>query len=302
MQNKTVIVIAGPTAIGKTNIGIQIAKHFNTEIISADSRQCYQELNIGVARPSQEELNAVPHHFIASHSLQSPVDAAGYAYLAKFHLGKIFSQNDFAVIVGGTGLYLKALLEGIDDIPPINENVKKAIAQNVLTNGLEWLVAELQDHDPLYLTENPTINNYRYQRALGIVLSHQKSILSYQNKTKQALPYNVIGYQLYMQRNELYSRINNRVDIMLQEGLMKEVDSLLPFKDNKLMHTIGYKEAIEHLEGLYTAKEMEEKIKQHTRNYAKRQITWFTHQTTFTPIIVNANAILQNMETHQIIK
>lgn len=298
-MQKKLIVIAGPTAIGKTTVAIALAKHFNTQIVSVDSRQCYTQLNIGVARPTPQELAEAPHHLIASHSIHTPLDASQYATEALKAINNIFLTNHVAIIVGGTGLYIKAILYGLDNIPAINQAIALKVANATIKNGNLWLITQLNIYDPAYLHKYNEFHNQRYQKALSFFLTHQKSILSYQTNTQKQLPFNVFGYQLYMQRNQLYQQINNRVDAMLQNGLIAEVENLMQFKQHKILETIGYKEVILYKNGQLNYTNMVEKIKQHTRNYAKRQITWFNNQTNFTPIIPNTPAILQHFNTAQ---
>jgi tRNA dimethylallyltransferase len=295
LNDKKLIVIAGPTAIGKTAIAIELAKHLGAEIISADSRQCYEEMNIGVARPSKEELNAVPQHFIASHSIHKPIDVAGYEQYALEVIHKLFETHDYVVCVGGTGLYIKALLHGIDHIPPIDYDVALHIEKQVALHGINWLKEQLTILDPAFIKQHHEVNNYRYQRALGIILTHKVSILSYQQHTAKQRHFDVIGFQLTMQRADLYERINKRVLQMLQEGLVDEVKTLLPYKNYTPLQTIGYKEGFEYLEGKLDYNTLTSLIQQHTRNYAKRQITWFANQTNFECILPNAQQIIEKL-------
>jgi tRNA dimethylallyltransferase len=295
LNDKKLIVIAGPTAIGKTAIAIELAKHLGAEIISADSRQCYEEMNIGVARPSKEELNAVPQHFIASHSIHKPIDVAGYEQYALDVLSQLFATNDYVVCVGGTGLYIKALLEGIDEVPPVNDDVKLFIEKEIAIHGTNWLNNQLQEKDPAFIAKHPALNNHRYQRALGFFLTHNASILSYQQHTAKQRHFDVIGFQLTMQRADLYERINKRVLQMLQEGLVDEVKTLLPYKNYTPLQTIGYKEGFEYLEGKLDYNTLTSLIQQHTRNYAKRQITWFANQTNFECILPNVQQIIEKL-------
>jgi tRNA dimethylallyltransferase len=294
-NNKKLIVIAGPTAIGKTALAIAVAKYLQASIVSADSRQCYKEMNIGVARPTVAELNEVSHYFIASHSITNPIDVAGYEQYALATLNTLFVQHDYVVCVGGTGLYLKALLEGIDIIPPVTPDIALYINEQVHKHGVAWLTMQLQEKDPAFITAQPTANNHRYQRALGVLLSYNKSILTYQQHTPQQRNFNVQGFHITMPRPQLYERINNRVLLMLQEGLVQEVATLLPYKEIKPLQTIGYKEVFEYLNGAYDINHMTNTIQQHTRNYAKRQITWFTHQTNFECVAPDAKKIIEKL-------
>lgn len=272
---KTCIVIAGPTAIGKTAYAIEVAKYFNTEIISADSRQCFKELNIGVAKPSTEELNAVKHHFINSHSIKQEVNAALFEQYALEKLQQIFEHNDTAVVAGGTGLYIKALCEGMDEIPAIDENVRNTIISNFNANGIEWLQQQVKENDPLYYASGEIQNPQRLMRALEVKLSTGKSITSFQTKQKKQRDFTIIKLVLDMPREQLYERINKRVDIMMKEGLAEEVKELLPLQTLNALQTVGYRELFEYYNGSISLQSAVELIKQNTRHYAKRQVTWF---------------------------
>jgi tRNA dimethylallyltransferase len=281
----TVIILGGPTASGKTGLAIQLAKAFNTQILSADSRQCYKEMNIGVARPSLNELAAVSHAFIASHSITNPVDAADYENYALSFLAEFFKNSDIAILVGGTGLYIRALMQGLDAIPKVDEAVANLIANQYEAEGKDWLIAQLQEKDPNYLTAFPEWNNHRYQRALGVQLTTGKSILSFRTEIKKERPFNIINVALTLERNILYNNINARVDQMLANGLVAEVEGLKNYALLAPLQTIGYKEVFEYFDGACKYEQMVEKIKQHTRNYAKRQVTWFTHQDNYTQVV-----------------
>ncbi len=272
---KTCIVIAGPTAIGKTAYAIEFAKYFNTEIISADSRQCFKELNIGVAKPSTEELNAVKHHFISSHSVKQEVNAAVFEQYALEKLQHIFEHNDTAVVAGGTGLYIKALCEGMDEIPAIDENVRNTIISNFKVNGIDWLQQQVKENDPLYYASGEIQNPQRLMRALEVKLSTGKSITSFQRKQKKQRDFTIIKLVLDMPREQLYERINRRVDVMMKEGLAEEVKELLPLQNLNALQTVGYRELFEYYNGNISLQRAVELIKQNTRHYAKRQVTWF---------------------------
>ncbi|MES2431221.1 MAG: tRNA (adenosine(37)-N6)-dimethylallyltransferase MiaA [Bacteroidota bacterium] len=272
---KTCIVIVGPTAVGKTAFAIEVAKHFSTQIISADSRQCFKELNIGVARPSEEELAAVHHYFIASHSIHDTVNAATFEKYALEKLDIIFSENDVAVMVGGTGLYVKAFCEGIDEIPEIDPAIRENIINDYNTNGIEWLHGQLKKNDPLFAEKGEMQNPQRMMRALEVKMSTGKSIVEYQSKNKLQRDFNIIKIGLEMPRAELYDRINRRVDIMVENGLLDEVKQLLPYEKLNALQTVGYRELFQYLDGEISLDKAIDLIKQNSRNYAKRQMTWF---------------------------
>jgi tRNA dimethylallyltransferase len=273
--SKTVYIIVGPTAVGKTSLAIQLAKHLRTEIISADARQCYKELTIGVARPSVEELNAVPHHFIASHSITETVNASVFEKYALAITEKLFEQKDSVVMVGGTGLYIKAFCEGLDDIPAIDPSVRKNITQSYEANGLIWLQEQLMQKDPVYWDQAEQENPQRLMRALEVMEGLGKSILSFQGHQKKQRPFTIKMIGLEMDRPILYDRINARVLQMIADGLEQEVQSLLPQFSLNALQTVGYSEWMPYLNQEQGLEEVIAAIQQNTRHYAKRQMTWF---------------------------
>ncbi len=275
---KTLIVIAGPTASGKTDLAIQVAAHYQTDIISADSRQCYREMNIGVAKPSEEQLQTVTHHFINSHSIHEQVSAGHYERYALEKLENIFKEKDVAVCVGGTGMYIKALCEGIDEMPEIDNLIYTAAEKEYLEKGMTWLKEEVKKTDELFFAQGETENPARLLRALTFFRSEGKSILTFRTNEAKKRDFNVINYAIDMDRNLLYKRINTRVDRMIEDGLIDEVRDLLPYRHLKSLNTVGYSELFNYFDGIWDLEYSIDKIKQHSRNYAKRQITWFKHQ------------------------
>lgn len=273
--NKTVIIIAGPTAVGKTALGIEAASYFQTEIISADSRQCYKELNIGVARPSPEELATVPHHFIASHSIQEKVTAATFEQYALEKAATLFEQQDVVVMVGGTGLYIKAFCEGLDEVPEVTEEIRAQIIEQYQTEGMEWLQSQVQAKDPAFFAVGEIQNPHRLMRALEVVTATGRSILDFRTGIKKQRPFKVIKIALDLPKEQLHHNINTRVDKMIAQGLVEEVQSVAPFRANSALQTVGYKEILSYLEGEISLEEAIELIKRNTRQYAKRQLTWF---------------------------
>ncbi|MBK6818378.1 MAG: tRNA (adenosine(37)-N6)-dimethylallyltransferase MiaA [Bacteroidetes bacterium] len=278
MPLKTLIVIGGATASGKTATAISLAKHFNTSILSADSRQCFREMNIGVAKPSREELMEVKHHFIDSHSIQDEMSAGIYEKYGLQTLASIFQTNDYAVCVGGTGLYLKALCEGIDEMPAINKDIEDHVHTDYQSKGLSWLQQEVAIKDPLFFQQGEQQNPHRLLRALVFKLSTGTSILTYRTQQIKQRAFAIQYFALDMPRELLYQRINDRVDQMILAGLVEEVSNLSSFKHLKSLQTVGYAELFDYLNQSISLELAIEKIKQHTRNYAKRQITWFKHQ------------------------
>lgn len=275
LSGKTVIIIVGPTAVGKTSVAIQVAIHFHTEIISADSRQCFKELSIGVARPSSEELRKVKHYFIASHSIHEDVNAAAFEKFALEKIKDIFKDHDVAVMVGGTGLYIKAFCEGLDEIPAIDPDIRKKIIEGYEQKGLSWLQDEIKKKDHEFYKSGEIKNPQRLMRALEVMESTGHSILSFRENKKQKRDFNIVKIGLELPKEELHRNINARVDKMMETGLADEVKSLLPYKKLNALQTVGYSELIKHFDGKISLEMAVDLIKQNTRQYAKRQMTWF---------------------------
>lgn len=285
---KTVIVIAGPTAVGKTAVAIEIAKFHNTEIISADSRQCYKELNIGVARPSPEELQQVKHHFIASvpitigeshpiaiGSIQEEVTAAVFEQYALQKADELFDKYDQVVLVGGTGLYIKAFCEGLDIIPAVSKEIRAGIINQFMEKGITWLQEEVRQKDPEFYKTGEIRNPHRLMRALEVVEATGKSILSFRKGEKAMRNFNIVKFGIELPKEELHERIHRRVDQMIEAGLVDEVKSLIPYRHLNALQTVGYKEIFDYLDKKISLAEAIEQIKTNTRQYAKRQLTWF---------------------------
>jgi tRNA dimethylallyltransferase len=281
MKEKTCVIIAGPTAVGKTAAAIEVARYFNTEIISADSRQCFKEMTIGVAKPAAAELQQVHHYFINSHSIHDDVNAAVFEQYALQAAEKIFQQHDVAVVTGGTGLYIKAFCEGLDDMPPVSMRIRQAITTQYEQQGLAWLQQQVQEQDPLYYATGEIQNPQRLIRALEVMQATGASIRTYQQGKKVTRPFNIIKLGLELPRPGLHARINTRVDKMMEEGLLKEVEGLVPCKQLNALQTVGYTELFNYLDGNISLTQAIEQIKTNTRHYAKRQMTWFRKDTTF---------------------
>ncbi len=274
-MRKTCIIIAGPTAVGKTSMAIQVARHFNTGIISADSRQCFRELNIGVAKPSPEELRAVKHHFISSHSIHDTINAAGFEKYALDAIGQIFEKHDFVVMTGGTGLYIKAFCEGMDDIPHVLPGIRERIIAGLEKSGLAWLQQQVREQDPLYYSTGEIHNPQRLIRALEVIQSTGKSIRTFQQGNKITRPFRIIKTALELPREELNRNIKKRVEDMMDQGLLEEVKGLLPWRHLNALQTVGYAELFDYLDGEISLDEAVGQIVTHTTQYAKRQMTWF---------------------------
>lgn len=274
-SRKTVIIIAGPTATGKTAVALSLAKHFHTEIISADSRQCFRELRIGVARPSDEELKEVTHHFIASHSIQEDINAAYFEQYALQKVNQLFEKHDIVVMVGGTGLYIKAFCEGLDEIPAIDASIRETIINNYDAKGMKWLQDEVKKKDPRFFSVGEIQNPQRMMRALEVIGSTGQSILDFRKKEKKRRGFNIIRIGLELPKEELRQNINARVDKMIELGLIEEVKRLIPFRNLNALQTVGYTEIFEFFDGKTSLVSAIEGIKKNTRHYAKRQMTWF---------------------------
>jgi len=284
MTNNTVIIIAGPTAVGKTSFGINLAKELNTSIISADSRQCFKELNIGVAKPSPAELKEVQHYFINSHSIHEPMNAVIYEKYALNAVSEIFSKKDFAVMVGGTGLYIKAFAEGIDMIPDIDPGIRKNLQAELDANGIEALQEMIKKEDPVFYDNGEIKNPHRLLRALEVVRGTGKSIREFQSGRLKERPFKIVKIFLEEKKVVLYENINKRVDKMMNEGLLKEAVSLIEYRDLPPLQTVGYTELFNFIDGNSSLDEATELIKRNTRRYAKRQLTWFRKDPEFQSI------------------
>ena len=302
-MKKTCIIIVGPTAVGKTAFAVQLAQHLSTEIISADSRQCFKELNIGVAKPSATELALVKHYFLNSHSIHDTVNAAVFEKYALAKAKEIFARHDVAVMVGGTGLYIKTFADGIDEVPVIKPAIREQIVADYEWEGLEWLQKEVEKNDPLYFAKGEIKNPQRLMRALEVKLSTGKSIIQFQTQQKQHRDFDIIKIGLEMPREELNKIINSRVDEMMKNGLLNEVKTLVPYKELNALQTVGYRELFGHLIGDLSLEDATEAIKINTRQYAKRQMTWFKKDETthwcspvFNEVIDLANTMLNENE------
>ncbi len=276
MKDKSLIVIVGPTAIGKTGIAIELAQQLNTEIISSDSRQIYREMKIGTARPSDKQLSMVKHYFIASHSITEYYNASMFEIAALNVINEIFNTNNNAIMVGGSGLYVNAVCHGIDDLPTIEPEVRKNITERLNNEGIESLRTELLRIDPEYCKTADIQNPKRILKALEIYYMTGMPYSMLLTKTKKERNFNIIKIGLNIERQLLYDQINKRVDSMIANGLLKEAEHLLPFKNLNALNTVGYKELFSCFNNEISLTKATELIKQNTRNYAKRQLTWFS--------------------------
>ena len=273
-MNKTLITLSGPTACGKTDLSIRIAKTLGAEIFSCDSRQFYKEMSIGTAVPSETELKEIPHHFIQHKSIQSPYSVGQFETDAMDALTQYFEKQDFAILVGGSGLYMHAVVEGIDKFPEVPEEIRTALGQRLETNGLEELQQELQSLDPDHYQKIDIQNPSRVLRALGVSLAAGQPYSSFLGQDKPKRPFTVLPLTVDISRELLYNRINERVDQMINAGLLQEAESLYPYRDLNALQTVGYQEIFDFFDQKIDLDESIAQIKQHTRNYAKRQMTW----------------------------
>jgi tRNA dimethylallyltransferase len=274
-DDKTLIVICGPTAVGKTDHAIKLAEQLGTEIISADSRQLYREIPIGTAQPTQEQLARVKHHFIACRSIEEDYNAGMFERDALELLEQLFQKHDTVVCCGGTGLYIKALCEGLDALPEADEELREQLTQRLETEGLESLQQQLQTLDPVHYERMDIQNPQRVIRALEVSLSTGTPFSSFHEGAKKQRPFNIQKIGLELPREVLYHRINQRVDQMLQKGWLQEARAVYDKRHLNALKTVGYKELFQHLAGELTLEEATEKIKTNTRRFAKRQLTWF---------------------------
>jgi len=274
-NKKTVIIIVGPTASGKTDLSLRIASRYNTAIISADSRQCFRELDIGVAKPPEEALKTIKHYFINSHSIHDKVNAQVFEEYALNVAEEIFKQNDIAVMVGGTGMYIKAFCEGLDAIPQIDLSVREEIAKVYKAEGLAWLQEELKRKDPVFWDQAEQQNPQRLMRALEVITSTGISITQFRKQQKKERPFQIIKIGIDIPKAQLHLNIDKRVDTMIEKGLVAEVEALSPYKELNALQTVGYKEIFAYLKGEISLQESIRQVKSNTKQYAKRQVTWF---------------------------
>lgn len=274
-MNKTLIIIAGPTAIGKTALAISLAQYFETEIISADSRQFYREMNIGTAKPSEAELNTVKHHLINSHSVLDQFNAGDFEKESIEIINQLFLDHDQVIMAGGSGLFINAVSHGFDQLPVASEEIRDHLNKIFEEKGIEFLQEWLKKVDPVYYEEVDIFNPQRIIRALEVFESTGKVFSSLRTNIKKRRPFNIVKIGLNTDREKLYERINIRVDQMVNDGLIGEVENLKPYRHLNPLNTVGYSEFFNYLDGNSSREEAIEKIKQNTRRFAKRQITWF---------------------------
>ena len=302
-MDKHLITIIGPTAIGKTNLAIRIANYFKTEIVSADSRQFYKEMNIGTAKPSNSELNSIKHHLINNKSINDNYNISDYEKDALKSIKSIFNKNDVAILVGGSGLYINTVLYGLDEIPGISTETRNSLYLDLELKGIKKLQEQLKLLDPASYSAIDINNPRRLIRALEVSISTGKSYSSFLKKKKKKRDFNIIVLGINQDRLELYDKINTRVDNMVESGLINEAKELYNLKSLNALNTIGYREVFNYIEDKYSLDECINEIKKNTRRYAKRQLTWFksidrvewiTPEYNFEKIIAYINNLIRN--------
>lgn len=277
----TLIVIGGPTGSGKSALAVEIAKHFGAPIISTDSRQVYRNMAIGTAQPTKEELAAVKHYFIADREVEDDFNCGRYEVEALALLDKLFIEYEYVVAVGGSGLYIQALCSGMDDLPEADEKIRAGLKQRLEQEGLDSLVEELQRLDPKYAEVVDRCNPARVMRALEVCISTGRPYSEQRSGSITERPFNIIKIATDMPRDILYERINKRVDIMVEDGLVEEVRNLYPKRELNALQTVGYRELFDYFDGKCSLNEAIELIKRNSRRYAKRQMTWFRRDEEF---------------------
>jgi tRNA dimethylallyltransferase len=281
MNKKTLIIIAGPTAVGKTSLAIELAQKLNCEIISADSRQFYKEMKIGVAAPSDEELAMAKHHFIGNLSIQDYYNVSIFEQQALEKINELFLKDDFVIAVGGSGLYIQALMHGIDEMPDVDEKLRDEIKQKYAELGLEFLQNEVEKLDPEYFEIADINNPKRLMRALEVIKQTGEKYSKIRTNSKKNRGFEIKAFVLNMERQKLYERINRRVDLMVEQGLIQEAEFLYKFRDLNALNTVGYKELFKYFDGDWSKDLAIEKIKTKSRRFSKRQITWFKRDKSF---------------------
>ena len=278
---RTLIIIAGPTAVGKTSLSIELAKSYTCPVISADSRQFYKEMTIGTAKPSSEEMQGVKHYFIDNISIHDTYNVGQYEREAIELIESLFKEHETLILVGGSGLYINAILNGVDEFDEIPTEIREQLIKKYNEKGLPYLQEELKQRDEVYYNQVDLNNPQRIMRALEVCIHNNQPYSSFRKKEKKERPFDTINLLINTERKVLYQRINKRVDMMMEQGLLEEVKSLHPYKSLNALNTVGYKELFDFMDGKCTLEEAVNMIKQNSRRYAKRQLTWFNHQGEF---------------------
>jgi len=274
-MNKVLISVVGPTAIGKTRLAIFLAQYFETEILSADSRQFFKEMSIGTAVPSKDELESAAHHFIQHKSITESYSVGDFEKDAISKLKELFKENNIVIMVGGSGLYVDAVTKGLDEFPKVADGVREKLNKELKEKGLEYLQSKLKQLDSEYYTKVDIYNPHRLVRALEVCISSGKSYSSFLNLPKKERAFKILTIGINAERSLIYDRINQRVDVMMENGLLKEVTTLHPYQNLNALQTVGYKELFQYLNGNWALEFAISEIKKNTRRFAKRQLTWF---------------------------
>ena len=298
-MSKFIISIIGPTAIGKTALSIKLAQYFKTEIISADSRQFFKEMQIGTAAPSNEELTAAKHHFIHHKSIHDKYNVGAFEKDAIIRLNELFKIHNVVIMVGGSGLYVDAVTKGLDDFPEVDKKIRETLNTDFQTKGLEYLQSQLKALDLKSYETIAIYNPHRVIRALEICIGTGKPYASFLNKRKEKRDFKTITIGLTAKRDLIYNRINKRVDLMMETGLLDEVKSLEAYQKLNALNTVGYKELFNYLNGAWTLDFAISEIKKNTRRFAKRQLTWFkrNHETLWFDYAEESDNIIKHLET-----
>ena len=297
----TLIVVGGPTGSGKSALAVEIAKHFRAPIISTDSRQMYRGMAIGTAQPTAEELATVKHYFIADREPEDDFNCGRYEVEALALLDKLFTENKYVVAVGGSGLYIQALCSGMDALPEADEELRNNLKERLESEGLEALFAELQQLDPTYAEIVDRCNPSRVMRALEVCISTGKPYSEQRSGTTIERPFHIIKIATDMPRDILYDRINRRVDMMVEEGLIAEAKAMYPKRHLNALQTVGYREIFDHFDGKCSLEEAIELVKRNSRRYAKRQMTWFRRDSEFRWFAPTAlSEIIAYIENHEV--
>ncbi|MBS1637082.1 MAG: tRNA (adenosine(37)-N6)-dimethylallyltransferase MiaA [Bacteroidetes bacterium] len=272
------VIIAGPTAVGKTALAVQLAKHYGTGVISADARQFYKEMQIGTARPDEAELEGVPHDFLGHLSIHDTYNVGQFEKDAVHALDDLFREHQVVFMAGGSGLYINAVCHGVDEFEEIPADIRTMIEEQYKNRGLIYLQEQVSQLDPVYYAHADTQNPQRLKRALEVCLHTGKPYSSFRTQHKKERPFEIIPILVNMDRQDLYKRIDRRVDLMMEAGLLKEAESLYPYRSLNALNTVGYKELFAYFDGACSLTDAVAMIKQNTRRYAKRQLTWFNNQ------------------------
>ena len=280
-MKKNLIIIAGPTAVGKTALAVVLAKHYGCPVISADSRQFYKEMSIGTAKPTVAEMQDVPHYFIDHISIQDTYNVGQYERDAIQLIETLFKEHEQLIVVGGSGLYINAIINGVDEFEEIPSLIREGLTKNFEEKGIAYLQEQLKQKDETYYMQVDLNNPQRLMRALEVCIYTHKPFSQFRTNKKKERSFDIFPILINTNREVLYTKINHRVDVMIQQGLMDEVKSLYPFKQLNALNTVGYKELFDVIDGKMPLEEAVNLIKQNTRRYAKRQLTWFNHQGDF---------------------